>query len=138
MGYKAVIVNLSDLAAMNALPTQILVSLAVSNRFPVEALEEIYSGIRLACERYKVDLVGGDTTSSTSGLVMSITAIGMEKTEAIVSRKGAKPNDLLVVTGDLGGAYLGLQILEREHAVYLANPNMQPEMEGYDYILNAN
>ncbi|MFB9120470.1 thiamine-phosphate kinase [Bergeyella porcorum] len=135
LGYKAVVVNLSDLAAMNALPTQILVSLAVSNRFPVEALEEIYSGIRLACERYKVDLVGGDTTSSTSGLVMSITAIGMEKTETIVSRKGAKPNDLLVVTGDLGGAYLGLQILEREHAVYLANPNMQPEMEGYDYIL---
>lgn len=135
LGYKAVVVNLSDIAAMNATPTQILVSLAVSNRFPVEALEEIYSGIELACEKYNVDLVGGDTTSSTSGLVMSITAIGMENSDNIVTRKNAKPNDLLVVTGDLGGAYLGLQILEREHAVFLANPNMQPEMEGYEYIL---
>ena len=135
LGYKAVVVNLSDIAAMNAVPTQILVSLAISNRFPVEALEEIYAGIALACKRYKVDLVGGDTTSSTSGLVMSITAIGLENAENIVKRNGAKPNDLLVVTGDLGGAYLGLQILEREHAVFLANPNMQPEMEGYDYIL---
>lgn len=135
LGYKAVAVNLSDIAAMNAVPTQILVSVAVSNRFPVEALEEIYAGIALACERYKVDLVGGDTTSSTSGLVISVTAIGLENEEKIVKRSGAKPNDLLVVTGDLGGAYMGLQILEREHAVYLANPNMQPEMEGYDYIL---
>lgn len=135
LGYKAVVVNLSDIAAMNATPTQILVSLAVSNRFPVEALEEIYEGIALACKHYKVDLVGGDTTSSTSGLVMSITAIGLETSENLVKRSGAKPNDLLVVTGDLGGAYLGLQILEREHSVYLANPNMQPEMEGYDYIL---
>lgn len=135
LGYKAVVVNISDIAAMNAIPTQILVSLAVSNRFPVEALEEIYAGIALACKHYKVDLVGGDTTSSNSGLVMSITAIGMEDSENIVKRSGAKPNDLLVVTGDLGGAYLGLQILEREHAVYLANPDMQPEMEGYDYIL---
>lgn len=135
LGYKAVVVNLSDIAAMNATPTQILVSLAISNRFPVEALEEIYAGIALACDRYNVDLVGGDTTSSTSGLVMSITAIGLENSEKIVKRSGAKPNDLLVVTGDLGGAYLGLQILEREHSVFLANPNMQPEMEGYDYIL---
>ncbi|MBV2165059.1 MAG: thiamine-phosphate kinase [Kaistella sp.] len=135
LGYKAVVINLSDIAAMNAVPTQILVSLAISNRFPVEALEEIYAGIALACKRYKVDLVGGDTTSSNSGLVMSITAIGLENSENIVKRNGTKPNDLLVVTGDLGGAYLGLQILEREHAVFLANPNMQPEMEGYDYIL---
>lgn len=135
LGYKAVVVNLSDIAAMNATPTQILVSLAVSNRFPVEALDEIYEGIKLACGKYGVDLVGGDTTSSTSGLVMSITAIGMENSDKIVTRKNAKPNDLLVVSGDLGGAYLGLQILEREHAVFLANPNMQPEMEGYDYIL---
>lgn len=135
LGYKAVVINLSDIAAMNAIPTQILVSLAISNRFPVEALEEIYAGIALACKRYKVDLVGGDTTSSNSGLVMSITAIGLENSENIVKRNGARPNDLLVVTGDLGGAYLGLQILEREHAVFLANPNMQPEMEGYDYIL---
>ncbi|MPS72584.1 MAG: thiamine-phosphate kinase [Chryseobacterium sp.] len=135
LGYKAVVVNLSDIAAMNAVPTQILVSVAVSNRFPVEALEEIYAGIALACNRYKVDLIGGDTTSSNSGLVISVTAIGLENEEKIVKRSGAKPNDLLVVTGDLGGAYLGLQILEREHSVYLANPNMQPEMEGYDYIL---
>ncbi|CAA7195074.1 thiamine-phosphate kinase [Chryseobacterium potabilaquae] len=135
LGYKAVVVNLSDIAAMNATPTQILVSLAVSNRFPVEALEEIYAGIHTACKKYNVDLVGGDTTSSNSGLVLSITAIGFENEDAIVKRTGAKPNDLLVVTGDLGGAYMGLQILEREHAVYLSNPNMQPEMEGYDYIL---
>ena len=135
LGYKAVVTNISDIAAMNATPTQILVGLAISNRFPVEALEEIYAGIALACKRYKVDLVGGDTTSSTSGLVMSITAIGLENPENIVKRSGSKANDLLVVTGDLGGAYMGLQILEREHSVYLANPNMQPEMEGYDYIL---
>ena len=135
LGYKAVVVNLSDIAAMNATPTQILVSLAISNRFPVEALEELYDGIKTACNRYKVDLVGGDTTSSNTGLVMSITAIGLENEENIVKRSTAKPNDLLVVTGDLGGAYMGLQILEREHAVYLANPNMQPEMEGFDYIL---
>lgn len=135
LGYKAVVVNLSDIAAMNATPTQILVSIAVSSRFPVEAVDEVYAGIQLACEKYGVDLVGGDTTSSTSGLVISITAVGLENSEKIVKRSGAKPNDLLVVTGDLGGAYMGLQILEREHAVYLANPNMQPEMEGYDYIL---
>ena len=135
LGYKAVVVNLSDVAAMNATPTQILVSLAISSRFPVEALEEIYAGIAMACNHYKVDLVGGDTTSSTSGLVITITAIGLEQSENLVKRNGAKPNDLLVVTGDLGGAYMGLQILEREHSVFLANPNMQPEMEGYDYIL---
>ena len=135
LGYKAVVVNLSDIAAMNTTPSQILVSVAVSNRFPVEALEEIYSGIQLACERYGVDLIGGDTTSSQAGLVISITAIGLAKSEEIVLRNGAKEHDLLVVTGDLGAAYLGLQILEREHAVYLANPEMQPEMEGYDYIL---
>ncbi|WP_373708326.1 thiamine-phosphate kinase [Kaistella sp.] len=135
LGYKAVVVNLSDVAAMNATPTQILVSLAISSRFPVEALEEIYAGIYLACKHYKVDLVGGDTTSSTSGLVITITALGLEKSENLIKRNGAKANDLLVVTGDLGGAYMGLQILEREHSVFLANPNMQPEMEGYDYIL---
>lgn len=135
LGYKAVVVNLSDIAAMNATPTQILVSVAVSNRFPVEALEEIYAGIALACNRYKVDLIGGDTTSSNAGLVLSITAIGLADEDKTARRNGAKPNDLLVVTGDLGGAYMGLQILEREHSVYLANPNMQPEMEGYDYIL---
>lgn len=135
LGYKAVVVNLSDIAAMNATPTQVLVSVAVSNRFPVEALEEIYAGIALACSRYQVDLIGGDTTSSNAGLVISITAVGLQAEDKIVKRNGAKANDLLVVTGDLGGAYLGLQILEREHSVYLANPDMQPEMEGYDYIL---
>lgn len=135
LGYKAVAVNLSDIAAMNATPTQILVAIAVSNRFPVEALEEIYTGISLACKKYNVDLIGGDTTSSQTGLVITITAIGLENSENIVQRNGAKENDLLVVTGDLGGAYAGLQILEREHSVFLADPNMQPEMEGYDYIL---
>ena len=135
LGYKAVVVNLSDIAAMNAVPTQVLVSIAASNRFPVEAFDEIYEGIYRACERYGVDLVGGDTTSSNAGLVITITAIGLEKEENIIKRNGAKANDLLVVTGDLGGAYMGLQILEREHTVYLTNPNMQPEMEGYDYIL---
>ncbi len=135
LGYKAVVVNLSDIAAMNGTPTQILVSIAVSNRFPIEALDEIYAGIKLACDRYKVDLVGGDTTSSTSGLVLTLTAIGLCPQDQIVRRDGAKQGDLLVVSGDLGGAYLGLQILEREHSVFLANPNMQPEMQGFDYIL---
>lgn len=135
LGYKAVVVNLSDIAAMNAVPTQILVAIAVSNRFPVEALDEIYDGIYTACEKYGVDLVGGDTTSSNSGLVITITAIGLENSEKLINRNGAKANDLLVVTGDLGGAYLGLQILEREHAIFLSNPNVQPEMEGYDYLL---
>lgn len=135
LGYKVAVAGVSDIIAMNATPTQILVSVAVSNRFPVEALEEIYEGISLMCKRYKIDLVGGDTTSSQTGLVINITAIGLEEEENIVKRHGAKPNDLLVVTGDLGGAYMGLQILEREHSVYLQNPNMQPEMQGYDYIL---
>ncbi len=135
LGYKVVVAGISDIAAMNAVPTQIMISVAVSNRFPVEALEEIYAGIQLACRRYKVDLVGGDTTSSQAGLVINVTAVGLESSEKIINRNGVKPNDLLVVTGDLGGAYMGLQILEREHSVYLKNPNMQPEMEGYDYIL---
>lgn len=135
LGYKVVVAGISDIAAMNAVPTQIMISVAVSNRFPVEALEEIYAGVQLACRRYKVDLVGGDTTSSQTGLVINVTTVGLESSENIISRNGVKPNDLLVVTGDLGGAYMGLQILEREHSVYLKNPNMQPEMEGYDYIL---
>lgn len=135
LGYKVAVAGVSDILAMNATPTQILVSVAVSNRFPVEALEEIYEGIYLMCKRYKIDLVGGDTTSSQTGLVINITAVGVESSENIIKRNGAKANDLLVVTGDLGGAYMGLQILEREHTVYLQNPNMQPDMEGYDYIL---
>ncbi len=135
LGYKAAVVALSDIVAMNALPTQLLVSVALSNRFPVEAIEEIYLGLQLAAQKYGVDVVGGDTTSSTSGLVLTLTAVGMEQSQELVSRSGAKEHDLLVVTGDLGAAYLGLQILEREHAVFLANPQMQPEMEGYDYLL---
>ncbi|MCC9167843.1 thiamine-phosphate kinase [Pontibacter harenae] len=135
LGYKAVAVNVSDIAAMNATPTQITVNIALSARFTVEAVDELYEGIKLACENYKVDLVGGDTTSSRSGLVISVTAIGeVAKGEAVL-RSGAQVNDLICVTGDLGGAYLGLQILEREKQAYLANPEMQPELEGKDYIV---
>jgi thiamine-monophosphate kinase len=135
LGYKSAVVNFSDIYAMNGTPTQIVVSLGISNRFSVEALDELYAGIRLACERYNVDLVGGDTTSSKTGLVISITVIGQAKADDIVYRNGAKPNDLLCVTGDLGGAYIGLLILEREKAEYMANPNMQPNLEGMDYVL---
>ncbi|EAS20754.1 thiamine monophosphate kinase [Flavobacteria bacterium BBFL7] len=135
LGYKAVMVNLSDVYAMNALPTQITVSIAMSNRFPVEAVEELYDGIKLACKLYNVDLVGGDTTASQSGLIISITAIGEQKAEDIIYRSGAGDNDLLVVSGDLGAAYMGLQILEREKAVYKANPNNQPDVEAYSYLL---
>lgn len=135
LGYKAVIVNLSDIYAMNAMPKQILVALALSNRFSVEAVEELYSGMLLACKKYGVDLVGGDTTSSTSGLVISITSIGKAKKEDIVYRNGAKLHDLVCVSGDLGGAYLGLQILEREKKIFLENPTIQPDLSGNDYIL---
>ena len=135
LGYKAVVVNLSDIFAMNAVPKQITVCIAISGKFSVEAVEEIYSGIHLACEKYGVDLVGGDTTSSLTGLTISITAIGEGKKEDIVMRSGAKPNDLLCVSGDLGGAYMGLQLLERENEVFKVNQNMQPQLEGYDYIL---
>ena len=134
LGYKVGVAGISDIVAMNVTPTQIMVSIAVSNRFPVEALAEIYAGLSQVCKIYKVDLIGGDTTSSQSGLVLNVTSIGVSK-EDVIKRSGAKNNDLLVVTGDLGGAYMGLQVLEREHHVYLKNPNMQPEMEGYDYIL---
>ncbi len=135
LGYKSVVVNVSDIYAMNATATQITVSIAVSNRFPLEALEEFYAGIRLACEHYKVDLVGGDTTSSTRGLIISVTAIGEAKASDLVYRNGAQPNDLVVLTGDIGGAYMGLQILEREKAVFQVNPNSQPDIEMYSYIL---
>ena len=135
LGYKSVVVNVSDIYAMNATATQITVSIAVSNRFPLEALEEFYAGIRLACEHYKVDLVGGDTTSSTRGLIISVTAIGEANGKDLVYRNGAQPNDLVVLTGDIGGAYMGLQILEREKAVFQVNPNSQPDIEMYSYIL---
>lgn len=135
LGYKAVVVNLSDVYAMNADATQITVSIAVSNRFPLEALEELYAGIETAASIYNIDVVGGDTTSSTSGLLISITAIGEVNKDDVVYRNGAKPNDLLVVTGDLGGAYLGLQVLEREKEVFKVNPNSQPDLDLYTYII---
>ena len=135
LGYKSVIVNLSDVYAMNAHPKQILVSIALSNRFKLEAIEELYSGMLAACKKYKVDLVGGDTTSSLSGLVISITAIGGVKKEDITYRNGAKETNLLCVSGDLGGAYMGLQILEREKSVFKENPKLQPDLEGKDYLL---
>lgn len=135
LGYKAVIVNLSDIYAMNAEATQITVSIAVSNRFSLEALEEVYEGIRTACDLYKVDLIGGDTTSSLSGLVISVTAIGEVDKDKIVYRSGAQENDLMVVTGNLGGAYMGLQVLEREKMIFKENPDIQPDLAGVDYIL---
>lgn len=135
LGYKSVMVNLSDVYAMNAMATQVTVSIAVSNRFPLEALEELYAGIETAARIYGVDVVGGDTTSSTSGLIISVTAIGVANKQDLVYRNGAKPNDLLVVTGDLGGAYMGLQVLEREKEVYKVNPNNQPDLDHYSYII---
>ena len=135
LGYKAVMVNLSDVYAMNAEAKQITVSIAVSNRFPLEALEELYAGIQLACDTYKVDLIGGDTTSSTKGMIISVTAIGSAEKEDIAYRNGAQPNDLVVLSGDIGGAYLGLQVLEREKEVFKVNPQNQPDLEAYSYII---
>lgn len=135
LGYKSIVVNVSDVYAMNATPKQVTVSIAVSNRFSLEAIEELYAGIKKACEWYEVDLVGGDTTSSTSGLIISVTAIGTAKPEKIATRSGARVNDLVVVTGDLGGAYMGLQILEREKEVFKSAPGAQPNLTGYDYVL---
>ena len=135
LGYKAVIVNLSDVYAMNAQAEQITVSIAVSNRFPLEAIEELFAGIQLACDTYKVDLVGGDTTSSTKGILISVTAIGTAKAEDIVYRHGAKATDLIVVTGDLGAAYLGLQVLEREKRVFAVDPKNQPDLDNYTYLI---
>ncbi|MFN4761888.1 thiamine-phosphate kinase [Gillisia sp. Q332] len=135
LGYKAVMVNLSDVYAMNGTASQITIGIACSNRFPVEALEELYAGIELAAKLYDIDVVGGDTTSSTKGLFISITAVGYAEKEDVVYRSGAKPNDLLVVTGDLGAAYMGLQILEREKAVFKVNPNSQPDLDAYTYLI---
>ena len=135
LGYKAVVVNLSDIIAMNAIPEQITVSIGVSSRFPIEAVEELYKGIKKACDMYDIDLIGGDTTSTYSGLTISITAIGRAKKEEIVYRSGAKEFDLLVVTGDLGAAYMGLQVLEREKEVFTASPDIQPDLDGHDYII---
>ena len=135
LGFKLVSAVLSDIAAMNALPAQLTVGLGLSNRFSVEAVELLYSGIKLACEEYKVDLVGGDTTASPQGLIISMTALGMVEESKLTTRNNAKPNDVICVTGDFGGALLGLQSLEREKQVFLANPEMQPELDDKSYVV---
>jgi len=135
LGYKAIVVNLSDICAMNAMPTHVTVSFGLSSKFSLEAIEEIYAGMLMACNKYEVDLIGGDTSSSKQVLCISVTAIGKAMPEDIVYRNGAKDNDLLCVTGDLGGAYIGYQLLEREKRVFLASPGIQPDLEGNDYIL---
>lgn len=135
LGYKSIAVNVSDVVAMGATPSQVTVSLAVSSKFSVEAVDELYEGIYLACEAYGVDLVGGDTTTSLTGLTISVTAIGEAKPEDLVYRSGAKVTDLVCISGDLGGAYMGLHLLERENEVFKVNPAQQPMLEGYDYIL---
>jgi thiamine-monophosphate kinase len=135
LGYKSVVVNLSDIYAMNATPKQITVSIAISNRFSVEALEDLYAGIQAACDHYNVDLVGGDTTSSNKGLIISVTAIGEGEKDKLTYRNGAKPGDLICITGDVGAAYLGLQIMEREKQLYLSNPGIQPDLEEQKYLV---
>ena len=135
LGYKSVIVNISDIYAMNGIPKQITVGLAISSKYTLEAIEEFYDGILLACEKYKIDVIGGDITSCINGLTISITAIGEAMKNEIVKRSGAKENDLLITTGDLGGAYVGLNVLQREKEVWKSNPNMQPELDNFNYIL---
>ena len=135
LGYKAVAVNVSDIAAMNGKPEQITIGLGISNRFSLEAIDEFYEGIKAACDDYGVDLVGGDTTSSSSGMIISITALGRVDKDKVVYRSGAKNHDIICVTGDLGSAYLGLQVLEREKEVFLTNPDMQPDIEKYEYMV---
>ena len=135
LGYKAVQVNLSDIYAMNGTATQITVSIGLSSKFPLEAIEELYQGISIACEKYGIDVVGGDTSSSKQGLIISVTSIGYADEKDICYRNGAKEGDLLCVSGDLGGAYIGLQLLEREKNIFLENPNIQPDLEGKDYIV---
>lgn len=135
LGYKSVIVNLSDVYAMNATPTQITMSIGLSNRFSVEALDEFYEGVYIACEKYNVDLVGGDTTSSTKGFIISVTAIGEVQENRVVRRDGARQGDLICVTGDLGAAYLGLLLMEREKKIFLESPSVQPDLENQDYLL---
>ena len=135
LGYKSVAVNVSDICAMNGTAKQITIGLAISNRFTVEALEELYEGVKLACEHYEIDLVGGDTTSSTSGLLISVTILGEVEKKKITYRSGANINDLVVCTGDLGAAYLGLQLLNRENEMFKDNPKMQPDLSGNDYVL---
>jgi len=135
LGYKSISVNVSDLCAMNGTAKQALVSIAISNRFPVEAVEELYNGIKLACDDYKIDIIGGDTTSSKTGLIISITVLGICEKNRIAYRNGANVNDLVVLTGDVGGAYLGLQLLKREKDIFLENPSIQPDLGGNNYVL---
>nr|WP_293835628.1 thiamine-phosphate kinase [uncultured Arsenicibacter sp.] len=136
LGFKAIAVNVSDIAAMNGIPTQVTVSIGISSRFPVEAIDELYEGIRTACEAYKVDLIGGDTTSSRTGLTISVSVLGKVPKDLIAYRNTAQANDVICVTGDLGAAYMGLQLLEREKQAYMADPNMQPELsEERSYLL---
>ena len=135
LGYKAIAVNVSDIAAMNGIPKQVTVNLGLSNRFSVEAVEVLYDGIQAACKEYKVDLVGGDTTSSQAGMVISVTALGIAGKKNVVYRSGANESDILCVTGDLGAAFVGLQVLEREKQEYLVNPDMQPKLDKYEYVV---
>ena len=135
LGFKAIATNVSDVCAMNGKATQVLVSVALSNRFSLEAIEELYLGMKIACDKFQVDLVGGDTSTSRSGLVINVTVLGEVDAKKITKRSGAKPGDLLVVSGDLGGAYMGLQILEREKKVFMEHPSKQPDLEPYDYIV---
>ena len=135
LGYKSVVVNISDIISMNVKPSHILVSIAVSNRFKINALEELYEGIKLACSNYNIDLIGGDTTSSNKGLMISVTCIGNTKSRNIIERNGARVDDILVVSGDLGAAYMGLQVLEREKNVFEVNPNSQPDLSQYTYCI---
>lgn len=135
LGYKACIINFSDIFAMNGRPKQITITMAVSSKYSYEALQEIYSGIHLACKNYGVDIIGGDTTSSRSGLFISITAVGEVEKEKLVKRSGAKVHDLLCVSGNLGAAYAGLLVLQREKAGFLSNPDIQPDFSSYEYVL---
>lgn len=135
LGYKSVVVNLSDIYAMNGTPTQITASIAISNRFSLEAVEELYDGIKAACDYYGVDLIGGDTSSTQKGMMISITALGRGKLSELVYRNGAQIGDIICVSGSLGSAYLGLQLLEREKQLFLNNPKMQPDLEGQDYVV---
>ncbi|MBS1746270.1 MAG: thiamine-phosphate kinase [Bacteroidetes bacterium] len=135
LGYKSIIVNLSDVYAMNAIPTQVTMSIGITNRFSLEALNEFYDGVFAACEKYQVDLVGGDTSSSQKGFIISVTAIGEVSPEKFVKRSTANKGDLICVSGDLGAAFLGLTLLEREKSIYLENPQIQPDLEGEDYIV---
>ena len=135
LGYKAITSSISDICAMNGICSQVTVSVAISNRFKIESLKDLYSGIKVACENYNVDLVGGDTTSSNKGLIISVTALGVPSESGFVKRSGAKTNDLIVVSGNLGGAYLGLQVLEREKQVFLVNPSNKPDLTAYKNII---